>query len=170
MKTFVNTFVTHHKFFPVVNSPATLRKGLNYFNRNGMPPLGSCRLILTKKDFMNEQERLELCRSVYKRYLDQQAQALAISAKTPSDIWEEHMKDLRTFKQKNGHCRVPRHYIDNPKLGRWVMNVRSHYQFIQKGKKSSLITGERLKQLQAIDFEFAPKNKSHTKYYVSRQL
>jgi Helicase associated domain len=134
-----------------------------------MPPLDSCCYILKKKEYMDEEKRLELCRSVYRRYLNhQQSLASTVITKTPSDIWEEHMKDLRHFKCKNGHCRVPRHYVDNPKLGRWVMNVRSHYQFLQKGKKSSLITDDRLKQLQEIDFEFAPKNKSHTKYYVDR--
>jgi Helicase associated domain len=46
------------------------------------------------------------------------------------------------------------------------MNVRSHYQFIQKGRRSSLITPDSLKQLQGIDFDFAPKNKSYTKYYI----
>jgi hypothetical protein len=48
------------------------------------------------------------------------------------------------------------------------MNVRSHFQFLQRGKKSSLVTNERLKQLQGIDFEFTPKYKSHTKYYFDR--
>mmetsp|Transcript_12003 Transcript_12003/g.18425 ORF Transcript_12003/g.18425 Transcript_12003/m.18425 type:complete len:261 (+) Transcript_12003:286-1068(+) len=90
------------------------------------------------------------------------------ASRTPNDIWEHHMKDLKSFKQCNGHCRVPRHYDENPKLGRWVMNVRSHYQFLQKGKKSSLITAERLRQLTEVDFDFAPKNKSHTKYYIDR--
>mmetsp|Transcript_49 Transcript_49/g.68 ORF Transcript_49/g.68 Transcript_49/m.68 type:complete len:266 (-) Transcript_49:32-829(-) len=89
-------------------------------------------------------------------------------SRTPNDIWEHHMKDLKSFKQRNGHCRVPRHYDENPKLGRWVMNVRSHFQFLQKGKKSSLITAERLNQLRELDFDFAPKNKSHTKYYIDR--
>lgn len=113
--------------------------------------------------------QLEMCRNVYKKYVQQKASFHKyIPPKTPNDIWEDHMKDLKKFKARNGHCRVPRHYNENPKLGRWVMNVRSHYQFLLKGKKSSLITEDRLRQLQDIDFDFAPKNKSHTKYYVDR--
>ena len=90
------------------------------------------------------------------------------SSKTACDIWEEHIRDLMIFKQHNGHCRVPRHFGENPKLGRWVMNVRSHFQFLVKGKKSSLITESRLQQLRKLDFDFAPKSKSHTKFYVDR--
>lgn len=88
--------------------------------------------------------------------------------KSREDVWEKHIRDLREFKGKNGHCRVPRHYNENPKLGRWVMNVRSHYQLVQKGKRSSLINQERLQQLENLDFDFAPKKKSHTQYYVDR--
>jgi hypothetical protein len=120
---------------------------------------------------MNEREQEDLCRSVYKKYVQQQmAQRLIIPKKTSSDIWDKHMEDLRIFINKHGHCRVPRHYEENPKLGRWVMNVRSHFQFLQRGKKSSLVTDERLKQLQDIDFEFTPKYKSHTKYYFDRWI
>lgn len=124
----------------------------------------------------DEQSQLELCRAAYRQYVDQQdvtpqtkpCSSTSNAPKAPDDIWEDHMKDLQHFKLCNGHCRVPRHFMENPKLGRWVMNVRSHYQFLQKGKKSSLITNERLEQLREIDFDFAPKNKSHTKYYVDR--
>ena len=89
-----------------------------------------------------------------------------LRTKTPNYIWEQHMQDLHIFKQRNDHCRVPRHYNDNPKLGGWVTNVRSHFQFLQNGKKSSLLgTQQRLQQLQEIDFDFAPsKNNSNTKY------
>ena len=53
--------------------------------------------------------RMELCRSVYKKYLEQQtAQLSMITTKTNSDIWDQHMYNLRNFKDKNGHCRVPK--------------------------------------------------------------
>lgn len=95
--------------------------------------------------------------------------SLPTSSKSPQEVWDEHIRELIIFKRTHGHCRVPRHYGENPKLGRWVMNVRSHYQFLKRGtKKSSLITEERLRQLEALEFDFAPKNKSHTKYYVDR--
>jgi hypothetical protein len=141
---------------------------------------------------MNRQ--MELCRAAYQRYITQggpeeagvatcstehrynnsnippekQQYSTTIVRKSTTDIWNDHIIDLQNFKIQHGHCRVPRHFIQNPKLGRWVMNVRSHYQFLQKGRKSSLITAKRLVQLQTIDFDFCPKNKSHTKYYIDR--
>ena len=118
-------------------------------------------------DHISDVEKLEICRSVYRNYLCKLETRLR-SKKSPSEIWEDHMEELYAFKKKYGHCRVPRNYETNPKLGRWVMNVRSHYQFIQKGRKSSLITPDRLGQLQDIDFDFAPKTKSCTKYYSDR--
>jgi len=134
-----------------------------------MPPLDASLHFSGIMEYIDAVERMEFCRSVYKKYLEQQkAQLSMITTNTNSDTWDKHMHNLRNFKDKNGHCRVPRHYEENPKLGRWVMNVRSHFQFLQKGKKSSLVTDERLKQLQDIDFEFTPKTKSHTKYYIDR--
>jgi hypothetical protein len=142
---------------------------------------------------LQKTQMLELCRDTYRKYVEQRndmaaylrstgaattksstvasrgaAGVVHAPPKSPDDIWGDHMKDLERFKLFHGHCRVPRHFLENPKLGRWVMNVRAHYQMLQKGKKSSLITRDRLEQLQEIDFDFAPKNKSHTKYYVDR--
>ena len=40
----------------------------------------------------------------------------------PNDTGREKMfLALRTFKEKNGHCNVPKNYIpENPSLGAWV--------------------------------------------------
>ena len=136
---------------------------------HGMPPLTRHTYTFGNLDTKTMLSEMELCRSAYRNYVDQrEGTPIYMPAKTPNCIWEEHMKDLHLFKQRHDHCRVPRNYSDNPKLGRWVMNVRSHFQLLQKGKKSTLITEERLQQLQEIDFDFAPKYKSHTKYYVVR--
>ena len=34
--------------------------------------------------------------------------------------WEERWNELREFKQKYGHCRVPKNYSSNPQLAVWV--------------------------------------------------
>jgi Helicase associated domain len=135
-----------------------------------MPPLARDCNTFIKMENNGMLNQMELCRAAYRNYVDlRESEGLpATTSRTPNDVWEQHMIDLAVFKERNGHCRVPRHYNENPKLGRWVMNVRSHFQFLQKGKKSSLITEERLQQLHGIEFDFAPKNKSHTKYYVDR--
>jgi len=130
---------------------------------HGMPPLASHpNTFFGAMDTKATLSKTELCRAAYRNYLElREGPPIHFPVKTPNDIWEERMKELHLFKQNNGHCRVPRHYNDNPKLGRWVMNVRSR-------KKNALITGEKLQQLREIDFDFAPKNKSHTKFYVDR--
>jgi Helicase associated domain len=130
-----------------------------------MPTLEASCEIKGKKH-MSKVELLDMCQTVYRNYVCKLQQPLIHTKKNPSNIWEDHMKDLYRFKDTYGHCRVPHHYEKNPKLGRWVMNVRSHYQFIQKGKKSSLMTADRLKLLKDVDFVFAPKSKSYTKYYI----
>ena len=34
--------------------------------------------------------------------------------------WEERLKELEDFKEKHGHCRVPKTYAENPQLAIWV--------------------------------------------------
>ena len=105
--------------------------------------------------------------TAYLNYLLDQEEGILIyiPAKTLGGNWEQRMQDLDLFKERHGHCRVPLRYNDNPKLGKWVMNVRSNFQFLQ-GKNNSVSTKEKLQQLQEIDFDFAPKSKAHTKFYV----
>merc|ERR1719162_1164473 len=44
---------------------------------------------------------------------------------TAQDVrWEIMFEELRKFKDREGHCSVPRYYSDNPKLGSWVSNQR----------------------------------------------
>jgi predicted helicase len=38
--------------------------------------------------------------------------------------WDEMFGQLLSFKQKHGHLNVPREYVGNPKLGRWVSTNR----------------------------------------------
>ena len=106
--------------------------------------------------------------TAYLNHLHDQQEGISIyiPVKNPDRSWEQRMKHLNIFKQRHGHCRVPLRYTANPKLGRWVMNVRSQFQLLQKDKKSSLLTEERLQQLREIDFEFAPQQKCSTEYFA----
>jgi hypothetical protein len=53
------------------------------------------------------------------------------------------------FKQKHGHCKVPREYNENPKLGRWVSQWRYRYR---EYKRTSGQKGDpkRMKRLESI--------------------
>jgi len=66
-----------------------------------------------------------------------------------ASVWEEFFAKLESFKAKHGHCRVFRHYKDDPKLGTWVSTQRVHFS---KGK----LTSNRIARLEAIGFEWDP--------------
>ncbi|KAL3774789.1 hypothetical protein ACHAW5_002190 [Stephanodiscus triporus] len=55
------------------------------------------------------------------------------------------------FKNETGHCKVPQHFPENPRLGRWVQNQCQQCRFYTEGKHSS-ITEERINILKAVGF------------------
>lgn len=65
--------------------------------------------------------------------------------------WNERFKELVQFKERFGHCSVPRDFQINPALGRWVHAQRSAYRNLTKGIKSK-ITLERVHMLEKIGF------------------
>jgi len=52
-------------------------------------------------------------------------------------------EELRKFKEREGHCKVPRKYSDNLELGGWVMT--------QRGKRLKM-SKERATKLDSIGF------------------
>jgi hypothetical protein len=67
--------------------------------------------------------------------------------------WEERLQELATYKQVNGHTNVPQKFPSNKPLGLWVATQRTQYKLLQDGKKS-LMTTERKKSLNKLDFEW----------------
>jgi superfamily II DNA or RNA helicase len=61
--------------------------------------------------------------------------------------WNRSFEKLASFKSKNGHCRVPSNWKDDPKLGTLVRSLRDRYL---RGKLSS----ERITKLEALGFEW----------------
>ncbi|MEI8374910.1 MAG: helicase associated domain-containing protein [Planctomycetota bacterium] len=59
--------------------------------------------------------------------------------------WEQRIIDLKAFKNKYGHCNVPRRYQPNPALGNWVSNLR-------QSKKLGTLAEERVSCLNALGF------------------
>lgn len=49
-------------------------------------------------------------------------------------VWENHFKDLLSFKKEFGHYDVPRRYAKNLPLGRWVTQQREDYSIYQSEK------------------------------------
>jgi len=65
---------------------------------------------------------------------------------------DERFKQLKEYKEKNGHCLVPQEYKVNPQLGVWVKNQRLAYRK-QSGRK---ITEEQIRSLEGIGFVWKP--------------
>ncbi|KAL7489119.1 hypothetical protein ACHAW6_014726 [Cyclotella cf. meneghiniana] len=66
-------------------------------------------------------------------------------------LWDQRVIELKEFKQKHGHCMVPRNYEPNPQLSSWVATQRKSYKLKMNGK-SSYLTDQRQKQLEDLDF------------------
>merc|ERR1711971_349959 len=52
--------------------------------------------------------------------------------------WEIMFEELRKFKDKEGHCDVPRNYSVNQELGTWVSNQRQRRWRISEERASKL--------------------------------
>ena len=70
--------------------------------------------------------------------------------------WFDQYEELRRFKEKEGHCCVPRRYKENPKLSSWVCNQR-------EANKKKKLSNERKKMLNHIGFCWIPSAKRGTR-------
>ena len=70
-----------------------------------------------------------------------------------TDPWSIKYQELKEFKQKHGHCKVPKNVGS---LGKWVDNQRTHYgKFLTK--KKTAMTQERVDKLNKVGFYFGKK-------------
>jgi len=69
---------------------------------------------------------------------------------TTARSWQPKLELLKDYKEKHGHCQVPR---DHGKLGEWVTRQRSEFNKLRRGKPSSL-TKERIVQLEKLGFRW----------------
>ncbi|CAJ1941095.1 unnamed protein product [Cylindrotheca closterium] len=65
--------------------------------------------------------------------------------------WASHIKELKKFKEKFGHCNVRRTQKDYIRLSYWIRRVRGLYKLRRAGKRTSL-TDERVKELDDLGF------------------
>lgn len=49
-------------------------------------------------------------------------------------MWEERWKELREFRDMNGHCRIPKKFPENPQLAVWVKVIMMYYHFFLLSK------------------------------------
>ena len=73
--------------------------------------------------------------------------------------WEARYQALIEFKNKTGHCLVPKVYPENRHLSYWVFRQRSLYSSkLQKNGENSLESDERFQKLKDIGFIFRAKH------------
>eukprot|EP00535_Pseudo-nitzschia_heimii_P000966 CAMPEP_0197187460 /NCGR_PEP_ID=MMETSP1423-20130617/15893_1 /TAXON_ID=476441 /ORGANISM="Pseudo-nitzschia heimii, Strain UNC1101" /LENGTH=540 /DNA_ID=CAMNT_0042639035 /DNA_START=294 /DNA_END=1916 /DNA_ORIENTATION=+ len=65
--------------------------------------------------------------------------------------WTLKFHELLAFKERTGHCNVPHGYKENLALAMWVKRQRHQYNLMIE-KKTSTLTGERIKLLENIGF------------------
>ncbi len=67
----------------------------------------------------------------------------------------ERIEELRDYKLKHGHCRVPCKFEQNPSLGNWCSTLRSSYKMIQEGRKPWIkLTEKNIEELEGLGFEW----------------
>jgi hypothetical protein len=70
--------------------------------------------------------------------------------------WEERWKELRDFRDRQGHCKVPKKYPRNPQLAVWVKCQRRQFKLYCERKDSNM-TRERIEKLLHLGFVFSPR-------------
>eukprot|EP00526_Cylindrotheca_closterium_P003732 CAMPEP_0113639520 /NCGR_PEP_ID=MMETSP0017_2-20120614/20731_1 /TAXON_ID=2856 /ORGANISM="Cylindrotheca closterium" /LENGTH=1249 /DNA_ID=CAMNT_0000550735 /DNA_START=34 /DNA_END=3783 /DNA_ORIENTATION=- /assembly_acc=CAM_ASM_000147 len=73
----------------------------------------------------------------------------------PIAEWNQRVQQLKDFNEKHGHFMVPNNVEAYKPLWSWLHNNETEYKNIQKGTKSSLLTDQRMAQLESIGFYFA---------------
>ncbi|CAJ1935960.1 unnamed protein product [Cylindrotheca closterium] len=80
--------------------------------------------------------------------------------------WNDHVEDLKQFRQQHGHTLVPANFPENTGLSKWVRRVRVAYSLMQQGKfkKGATIKLDesRMKQLKDVGFVWNTKSKNGT--------
>jgi len=74
-----------------------------------------------------------------------------------SEVWKSMYCQLREYRIFHGDCLVSQTFKENPKLGRWVKNERTHYNNAKTGNKGTKMTPERQFQLERIGFSWGKK-------------
>jgi len=75
--------------------------------------------------------------------------AMGFAWKSTGGMWHERVIELRAYKEKHGHCDVPR---SHPTLGRWVNSQRTFYKNWKNGEENPGIDQTRVDQLEKIGF------------------
>ena len=72
-----------------------------------------------------------------------------------SITFDQRCREFINFQKKYGHSNVPKRFKENPSLGRWCGNVRTAYNKLQRGERTSYnLSRERILLLEEIGFKW----------------
>jgi hypothetical protein len=75
--------------------------------------------------------------------------------KVKNKTFEERIRDLSGFKDKYGHCNVPRVFEEDVSLGRWCHVMRCSYRQIKEGQKPMYkLQPEEIQRLEDMGFQW----------------
>lgn len=80
------------------------------------------------------------------------ASSLLAYQKRGADCWMRRFKELEAFREKNGHCNVPK--TENKPLGQWVIHQRFY-------RKRNRLSKDRIDLLSSIGFEWSRRGKEN---------
>ena len=83
-------------------------------------------------------------------------ETLGFSWDSHMDSWQKKYASLAAFKEQHGHAGVPSKWPDK-ELAIWVKCQRRNYKLYCQGRKSAMTT-ERIALLEALDFNWNPRN------------
>ena len=72
--------------------------------------------------------------------------------------WEENFEKIQKYKERFGHCNVPKKWTEDKSLGNWVDRQRDKY-------KNRELVDEHIKRLEEIDFVWEPHDASWEENY-----
>lgn len=75
-----------------------------------------------------------------------------------SEMWMKQYELLKAYKEKHGHCLVPKIYPENQSFSTWVYKQRADYRQRQKNRHKGPMNDERLQKLNEIGFVFRAKS------------
>jgi hypothetical protein len=71
--------------------------------------------------------------------------------------WARWLTKLAQYKEGHGDCNVPQRWAEDPGLGSWVDNQRTHKKALDRGDPILNITAARVAKLDKLGFAWAPR-------------
>jgi hypothetical protein len=76
--------------------------------------------------------------------------------RTERKSWNSRFNELKEYYTKYGHSKVPLNWEPNTALSHWVVNMRRKRPLMLNGRRQTMLTEKRVRQLNGLDFLWRP--------------